>query len=465
MKFSNPFKDSPNRTITLLFNMGKFQLFIAIATMSTLAFGATSCPPGFKLEDSTCRKCPAGTYSSDGRRCWSCPSNSFSRFPGAVHSSLCLPCPPNSFSPLGATNCTRCPNGFVRGIQNCLRCKPGTRILRSKCVDCFPAQFTDVFNAAECMQCPGGYKATADRRGCVEMDCPPGTGGEGVLCKPCRDGLFSNVTGGVCTTCPADEGWVSATKCKKCRPGTFLKESLRSQIRQCRKCPKGKSTNGWSKPICRTPGQPCQAGFRVDGDDDCVRCSRVERFDEKLKRCVPCGDMDYANDGVSEVCEKCMPGQTRDPKYGSCRCKAGKEVRRGRCRPCLPGYASDFGAKCHRCDDFSYSSGFGAKNCKACPFGSGSATTRGKSCMSFPKCDAGFVSGVPGQNPLDQYRCISGRTGCPKGLKFSGLQELPGFKDELAYKILCTNEKKKLYVRMDTSSMVRGASDAGTASF
>lgn len=132
----------------------------------------------------SCQKCPAGKFGSDGYSCSQCPVGKFS---DALGLSECLTCPlgkssfqvgqtmcnnctagkagincqncdEGSFSNAGDPTCTLCDPGFFSnesGSMNCSQCELGTAAPLSgstNCIDCLSINASNV-----CFQCPVGF--------------------------------------------------------------------------------------------------------------------------------------------------------------------------------------------------------------------------------------------------------------------------------------------------------------------
>jgi hypothetical protein len=105
----------------------------------------TSCTSGFKMSiDSSCLKCPNGTYSQDidSTSCIGCPLGKYS---GTAPSSSCNDCEVGRFNSVtNQTTCVLCPLGKflpIKGsasILNCIGCPAGTygSLDSSMCISC-----------------------------------------------------------------------------------------------------------------------------------------------------------------------------------------------------------------------------------------------------------------------------------------------------------------------------------------
>lgn len=231
------------------------------------------CRPGFFMTkpcrngaalNSSCTKCPQGTYSNDvnSEECVKCPEGSSTRRSGASSISACKLCGTKgvrcscrqngesddavgSYRPIGHSVCTECP--------------PGTK-----------ARTPFATKASKCFPCPNGTSATLFQ-GCKK--CGEGQFSYGVGASSCREKeddecpfkeLFKDPSG-VCKLCPA---------------------GYKFDGDRCRKCPAGFVSQGYRQKQCEKCDFPFVAP--ANGEDFC-QCARshIFKFDRKY-RCLPC---------------------------------------------------------------------------------------------------------------------------------------------------------------------------------
>lgn len=277
------------------------------------SFMTKPCQYGAAL-NTTCTKCPQGSYSSEANseQCTLCPDGTSTVGPGGKSKSSCKPCgtegvrcscqvnlePKNAvgrYRPIGHSVCTNCP--------------PGTK-----------ARTPFATKESECLPCPSGTSAVPDQ-GCKK--CRKGLQSFGVGASVCRktkagdcpfDYNFKD-SDGVCKGCPAGYRF-TGDSCVKCRAGTV---SGGYRQKWCKKCefPFAAPPNGESECGC------ARDHFLKYGPYRCVRCPKGTGIDKDyhtdtecvvdckanpdLPQCTPCKE-DYERDYRTKTCTKCKKG-------------------------------------------------------------------------------------------------------------------------------------------------------------
>eukprot|EP00177_Eucheuma_denticulatum_P003861 GFKZ01006991.1.p1 GENE.GFKZ01006991.1~~GFKZ01006991.1.p1 ORF type:complete len:587 (+),score=-48.11 GFKZ01006991.1:145-1905(+) len=382
------------------------------------------CRLGRILVNGRCQVCPPGTFSDtfSGNQCTPCPAGTFSPFRGARARRLCVACPEDTFNNrTGATECMRCPPGTraERGLTQCLACGPGTRVNFRRCTPCPRGMFSNGTANLRCDPCP--FPLTSPRgSSSINMcrTCPPGRFGE--FCEPCFDGTFKPEREGRCEDCPP--GQISppgATRCFRCREGTFKTFSRRgSRLFACIPCRTGLVAARGST-VCRIEGAPCPMGS----------------FEARNGACISCGDGFFQN-RTTQTCERCPPGSTSvgraqdrciacqgdlepDSQNRLCRCPQGFFLERGQCRPCPAGTGGSFinselrGIEsCILCSPGSFSDRPGSTSCEQCPSGTFADQEGATLCRPCPEGSVQVADAF-----LGRESCLFLDTGCSLGFR------------------------------------------------
>ncbi|AWU47080.1 TNF receptor-like protein [Sea otter poxvirus] len=223
-----------------------------------------------------CTKCPAGTHvkeycgkNIDDTICTECPDGSYTAYPNWLRH--CLSCRgPCDSTMKESKKCSSdtdrvcvCGNGRYCALKGsnggCRYCAPHTKCPPGKGVKVAGTQNDDVV----CSPCPDGTfsNITSSTDTCKNhTQCPPGEGvyspgtqKDDVVCSPCPDGTFSNITSSTAkcvghSPCPPGEGIIVAgTKkddvlCKQCPDGTFANVTSGS-CNNHTKCPPGQGVS------------------------------------------------------------------------------------------------------------------------------------------------------------------------------------------------------------------------------
>lgn len=292
-----------------------------------------------------------------------------------------------------------------------------------------------------CEDCPDGTRPNRRHTKCEPVNCRDGQEFSSFYleCRQCtgnevrrkitkkiekHDGSF------VCTPCTgrgvAQTNLVMPkTECRLCPPGKFIHSGYEGT---CMPCPNGTTTRGKGKRDCRhkVTGKCTQKNMFVGYEGDCNRCDMGSRYAKKVKRCIKCPPNSTSTGGLSTTCIKCGPNEV--VQGAECICVAGSVHRKrdGKCVKCprgseysVPGLEQYFPPYCSTCSVGSYSETPGSMECKDCPAGSSSWTTKGKRCVRSPKCKGGgwILQDIYANGWTREGRCVSRTTGCPRSLK------------------------------------------------
>lgn len=435
-------------------------LLASICLASANVHAATAninCQPGsFRISDgSKCKKCPPGKFQfrSNQTSCESCPRETYNRYSGAWHPSLCLPCRwPLATARRGSSQCTVCRPGKFAECGKCQRCPPGTSLKCGRCADCPFGSVSADFNQLSCEDCPIGMRPSQNRTMCLPDKCPAGSeynldydvsqtsmepGSDCAICGYMGLNFYRSSSMKTCEECRGRRVVTSSNRpsgCVSCKPGTFMDSKVSSfshfePFRFCTPCKNGTTTKGKGKLMCRAEGSKCPKGYFVDADGDCERCLKDERVDTSLNRCVACPSNSTSAGGTVKKCKplfvrrlRCLPGQTSD-KFeldqiqNGCTCpfRTWQHTHTGKCIPCDKKSRK---MACVICGEGSIMNSKG--ECIRCPLGSYNGQNEGTRCKKQRVCPPGFE--LPGLNDLrishfGPNTCVSGRTGCPRRLR------------------------------------------------
>eukprot|EP00741_Cyanophora_paradoxa_P023783 tig00021621_g22972.t1 len=403
-----------------------------------------------------CRACPAGSYQR-GDSCVRCPSMSVAPLEGMA---ACEPCENGTVPATDEQSCVACSSGTYRngsmswcqsvplgavapiGSSSYRVCAAGEvpNADRSECRPCGKGNFEEslvcracvgnTYNPVEasrvCIECDGGYYASADKQSCQAClpgqyrarnmsdceTCPVGTYSTGgaAACNPCQPGRVSTgdrtgceacpagryESGGVCVDCPVNAvtPTAGATACTPCGPGTVA--SLDRQ--NCDPCAQGSAgravgaalvgsravgvARAANETSCRqcpfrfyTPAAgasfctPCPRG--TESSDDRAQCRPCSAgFVERDGRCWPCPLGTFSGMGAHEACPRCPRGTTSNEDRTACvPCPPGLYENATFCVPCPAGSVSSPGdVVCTKCEPGTVSNDDRTR-CVACPAG------------------------------------------------------------------------------------------------
>lgn len=235
---------------------------VPIGSSRELGEERVRCIPGWEafqepFAEFSCRKCPAGTFSTQFRRC--------------------EPCPPGTFSPTaGSTKCKKCAFNFVQplmGQSKCERCSRGT----------VPNAKRGCVSAAT--NCAPGFDRITDKNNVI-IACSPNS---------CPDGTFRQIK-----SFPIDSD-VSA-KFAECVTCTF-RERYDPSLNECVRCSGGEFSTGGTDKNCA--GRMCENGFALFFSTGECNC----RFGREVVNglCRLCGIGSFGN--VGEGCRICPVGR------------------------------------------------------------------------------------------------------------------------------------------------------------
>lgn len=387
------------------------------------------CPPGTyqnATDATSCLPCPRGHYFPyrGGQSivvCRACPENTFLDKTGATSQNECKRCPKGTSSPAGSFGCLTCPKGkFValcRPAQSDNDCTGDGIPLFGVCVVSDFCTFDTTFtpqellcapcNLQEC-ECQGGFFT---KKGLCRT-CPAGTTSNGQACEPCRNFQISKRATFDCENCPAGSQGnkrSGATTCVKCPPKTFKATGA-----ACKKCKTNENSIVVGAESCQRDETPCASNFFRTRIGTCEQCTREERYDRRMNKCVPCRPNETSLGGVSTKCTACPRGAIGTPD--GCVCAPGWELDiDGMCQKCEPGFAKEEPgvAFCSACDGAvflgdrgSVAPNAGMKRCTPCPEGTRQDGDGQTTCNRL-NCRKGVVLNS------EKSACIDPATSCP----------------------------------------------------
>ena len=170
-----------------------------------------------------CNVCRNGTYSTAGHPCGSCPVNN------VCVNGVQTPCDINNgyFSPVGSTQCQKCPSGYIRtqtiinGNYKCTACEEGQWSFDGKtCTPCL-AGFACIGSGhyvtcvAGSYSTPGSFQCTPCGQGYYNNQ--PGS----TACLTCKPGEYSFYPYQECYPCPDGFACMTGGEIIKCLPGSY----------------------------------------------------------------------------------------------------------------------------------------------------------------------------------------------------------------------------------------------------
>lgn len=175
----------------------------------------SNCNAGQYLNGTTCKDCPAGTYS-------------------AARATSCTPCPSGTYSSAGASSCASCGAGKYLNNGSCQSCPAGSSCSSTAITGTCPAGTYSLAGNSNCLPCPAGtHQPLAGQSGCTS--CLPGTysrgGDEG--CLECPAGHYQDSSG--------------ASYCLACAEGTYQDHTGQAE---CKKCPRANYTPNKGMTSC-----------------------------------------------------------------------------------------------------------------------------------------------------------------------------------------------------------------------
>lgn len=349
------------------------------------------CPPGTyqnATNATSCHPCPKGHYFpyQGGQAiivCKACSENTFLDKVGATSKRDCKPCPNGTNSPEGSFGCHSCPTGQVvslcRQVLDRSDCFGITIPRFGVCVTNNFCSFDTTFTpqrliCAPCTRstcsCKGGFFT---KEGFCRK-CPAGTYSTSQDCKPCKNYQISKRASSDCENCPAESQGnkrSGATRCVMCPPNKFKG----SKGSACKKSTDNENSFTVGATSRQRNETPCANNFFRARSGSCEQCTRVERYDPRMNKCVPCRPNESSLGGVSTNCARCPRGAVGSSE--GCVCAAGWELDiNGKCQPCKPGTAkrSTATAFCEPCEGATFLEDRGSvapkpgmEKCTACP--------------------------------------------------------------------------------------------------
>ena len=321
-----------------------------------------------------CKNCPAGFYGTSLTDCTLCHNYDKSEVANTPYQDEA-----------GKWDCKHCPAGQASGDEleaglGCKLCVAGKRrdfgLNHYGCVTCSQGRYMDLIgsSASECKKCSKGYFLKSSNE--------PSNHDSIEDCIPCEPMTFNADLGqSSCLPCP-DATEPASTNCSGCIPGR-----AGSANTSCRDCQPGKFSDFMNLPECKT----CPAGFYSESQllsKECKPCNRG-RFGKNPeqsieKSCEACHAGRYSSKealgGDAMACEPCPAG-----RYGTENGTTDETM----CKPCSIGkYSSLEGAShaqtCIGCNAGRYSDTFGATSsseCKQCPKGYSNSFANASYCI------------------------------------------------------------------------------------
>lgn len=325
------------------------------ATVSSV-LACERCADGFNTSGTgnvLCRRdgggCPLNTFVAKNGDCLRCPVGYILN----KSKGRCEPCGFGSISPGGlATTCTqceqetddnrskcRCRGGYFFASPNgpCIPCPAGTSkisgrrqlgIKTDECVKCSPGTFSSRDGSEACERC--GYGTVASEEGMTK-------------CTKCRGGLIPDDFGkrcvspktncadgfrrrsnqgifvtGVCVPIKCGAGtFINSRRgtCDMCETGDVLQKGLSWRGRECRACPDGHISDGYTTSRCRK----CPSGEIPSHDRSKCRKPCIAGQFSRNDTCEDCPAGQYSSNIDAYNCKMCKAGTVAD-RPGSSKC-------------------------------------------------------------------------------------------------------------------------------------------------
>ncbi|XP_063692807.1 zonadhesin-like [Bolinopsis microptera] len=268
------------------------------------------CPVGFMRDlvggkdTDSCAACSRGRFcdgESDSGHIsgqW-CPAGYYCHYNESSGTPAPKACPSGYFCPNGTNTPEACPAGY-----SC----PAECTIPEQCE--YPYYCPE--GSVNRLTCPLGWKAASDS-GALRTDLK-------TFCTPCNAGLYGNLDGTLCLSCPEGHYCVEGTNGPDVWNGTYTcPEGSKCPV----PCPQG--------TFCQLESPwptPCPAGTYNDmdmgvGADVCKSCSpNTYNFFDGQAKCKPCGSSAESEEGA-KVCTCVGANRYFLMSDGSCRCKSG----------------------------------------------------------------------------------------------------------------------------------------------
>jgi cysteine-rich repeat protein len=315
-------------------------------TVATMAFDQyINENPGFTSPRSWC---PAGTfYESGSQECRACPSGLYQ--PSVNMDPVCMTCPPNSRATRGGTTC-ECTRYFFEGLavdhsqvmetEFCVPCPLYSNGMREE----YGGMLGDLSNAIMCI-CPMYAVSVAEISTDLNADrCQCGLGAwyssVDKACLQCAPGTVKT------TTSNADQCLPCASTPAGC--GVCSSDAFHTIGDGCTSC--GINTVfDISSGLCT-----CLPGFLVVNTDTtltpftpivggCMACAVGSVWSVETHQCVSCDEFSYTTGYGAESCSDCPLYAIATPNRMSCSCSPARylDTEDNRCVSCAPGDFKD----------------------------------------------------------------------------------------------------------------------------
>lgn len=232
---------------------------------------ATSCDPGYFLNDNVCTLCDWGQYNNEygATECKNCGPGSYHR----DDRTICNGCAAGFYSNLVRNQlCFACPNGWYSNMPNgadeCTRCDAGT-YSDERANDYFNEQYSSTDGSISCKYCQMGTFSSAGASACTNCAVGKFSASSGAsACTDCDVGTYSDESG--------------ASSCKACSGNTQYMDEVGAL--SCKECPETRRTNATHCiPLCTdTLKENCECPddssdfekiYRIDNTGKCVQIS------------------------------------------------------------------------------------------------------------------------------------------------------------------------------------------------
>ena len=397
-----------------------------------------TCPAGTASSDGkVCKKCSQGTYAPEGAgACTSCPQGSTTEIVGATQKSDCNKCFAGYTWDAESSSCVaECTGGEYWDGSACSVCPSGTYStswlgVKTVCSLCMAGTYNSDVGQTACHSCPQNMTSPTGSTSIDDCVCEDGyeENEDGECVAKCIGASFWNGSG--CATC--GPGSYAITYFQTCRPCAIDSYSL-GDTTTCTKCEEGFGTSIEGMDHCDV----CNEGYEKNGDT-CTACKKGS-FAVKNSTCQLCPIGSYSTKEARGSCTECPKGYTTasvgsDAKEACSICDTGYKPLNGECRPldkacnsgeywtgsacaaCAAGTFAPAGStRCMLCPKGYYSDGEKQSACTACPEG---FTTKGVGSPSSTECSIC----IDGYELNSEGKCVKVKRSCESGYFYNGFK-------------------------------------------
>lgn len=353
---------------------------------------------GISTQESDCKNCPAGQYSSEAAL-GNPNSNNYQDTWCKDFIQGCINglCDPDKFTCNEEVNIWGFGSDKLewQNSPNINKFTPGctnsTCSVDTFCRFCPAGKFSDTNALSTCKDCPRGWQQ-------------PFPGQQ--ICVKCEKGRFNGNNGqSTCTKCPvgkyADQE--GAKLCDDCEYGKYNNFVEQNNISACLNCPVGQSS--WNRPIDNPPYHT----FDMVCSDNSNRNQSVceSPYIKTFNQCFKCPKGSYQDESGKPTCKVCPSGYYSDREAQDTGTALDRLATQNVCKACLNGrYRKN---KAVTGSKYIPTIHFPTEECtESCPVGKYSTPDQWVSAERCITCPLGFYTNFTGSGVCNQ--CPSGKT-------------------------------------------------------